>query len=621
MKRSTLRQFLFVSLMLMTETTTWAQSTSVSLPTADTWVSEKYTTSYGTKNTLEVRTSSSESAYYYGLISFQFTKPNVGYRVKSATLRLVTRYKKGDSSTSLYAFGGDFTESSVYTDVASDVTTALGQPPVATFKANGDRTYAPTDGGISSTYTTASAWQNFIDVTSYVRSLSSNSFSLLVAKDYDQANSTQFFTKEVTDLTNTTYGVTFAQADLQPQLTVEYEADPNQVTSTATSTGDTYLRMGNTVKRGTETTMEVLTDLANSKDFVGLLRFALPTEVTSGEYTVQQATLRLVTERCKGVTSMSLYPYGHDFSEDAIYADETSYVDAAREETPVTFNVAFGVRSKSLVLDDISANPDLSAWTNTIDVTSLAKSATTPAINLLLASADGNANSNKFFTKETGDVTNAINTSYTYAAADLVPQLTVLCTKAGTDNTYLLTITSGGASTLIIPFDAALPEGVKAYTLAYAAGSSHVTATEVSSITANQPVLVNVPAGDYTFTATGNVSTKTTSSYGALTGVYTSVTAPMDSYVLQNQSAGLAFYKVASSDISVGAYRAYLTASASAGAKLSIVYGGETTGIDTLPVESGSETVDTPIYNLAGQRVSKGYKGVVIINGKKYINR
>jgi hypothetical protein len=444
---------------------------------------------------------------------------------------------------------------------------------------------------------------------------------LLVAKDYDQANSTQFFTKEVTDLSNTTYNVTFAQADLQPQLIVEYEVDPNQVVSTSTSAADTYLRMGNTTKHGTETTMEVLTDLANSKDFVGLLRFALPAEVTSGEYTVQQATLRLVTERCKGVTSMSLYPYGHDFSEDAIYADESSYVDAARKETPVTFDVALGVRNKSLVLDDISANPDLSAWTNNIDVTNLAKSATTGTLNLMLASADGNANSNKFFAKETGDVTNAKNTSYTYAAADLVPQLTMVCTKAGTDNTYLLTVTSAGASTLIIPFDAALPEGVKAYTLTYAAGSSHVTATEVSSITANQPVLVNATAGDYTFTATGNISTKATTSFGALTGVYTSTTAPVDGYVLQNQSAGLAFYKVASSDISVGAYRAYLTASASAGAKVSIVYDSETTGMDTLSMESGLETVDAPIYNLAGQRVGKSYKGVVIINGKKYINR
>ena len=26
-------------------------------------------------------------------------------------------------------------------------------------------------------------------------------------------------------------------------------------------------------------------------------------------------------------------------------------------------------------------------------------------------------------------------------------------------------------------------------------------------------------------------------------------------------------------------------------------------------------------YNLAGQRVSKDYKGIVIVNGKKYLNK
>ena len=30
---------------------------------------------------------------------------------------------------------------------------------------------------------------------------------------------------------------------------------------------------------------------------------------------------------------------------------------------------------------------------------------------------------------------------------------------------------------------------------------------------------------------------------------------------------------------------------------------------------------DGAIYNLAGQRVSKSYKGIVIINGKKYIQK
>lgn len=32
-------------------------------------------------------------------------------------------------------------------------------------------------------------------------------------------------------------------------------------------------------------------------------------------------------------------------------------------------------------------------------------------------------------------------------------------------------------------------------------------------------------------------------------------------------------------------------------------------------------TFDGPIYNLSGQRVDKDYKGIIIVNGKKYLNR
>jgi len=31
--------------------------------------------------------------------------------------------------------------------------------------------------------------------------------------------------------------------------------------------------------------------------------------------------------------------------------------------------------------------------------------------------------------------------------------------------------------------------------------------------------------------------------------------------------------------------------------------------------------MNAPIYNLAGQRVENGFKGVVIQNGKKYVNK
>ena len=38
-------------------------------------------------------------------------------------------------------------------------------------------------------------------------------------------------------------------------------------------------------------------------------------------------------------------------------------------------------------------------------------------------------------------------------------------------------------------------------------------------------------------------------------------------------------------------------------------------------VENRKEDANAPLYNLAGQRVGKDYKGVVIKNGQKYIQR
>ena len=44
-----------------------------------------------------------------------------------------------------------------------------------------------------------------------------------------------------------------------------------------------------------------------------------------------------------------------------------------------------------------------------------------------------------------------------------------------------------------------------------------------------------------------------------------------------------------------------------------------TTGISN--IEAAANDKNAPIYNLAGQRVGKDYKGVVIKNGQKYIQR
>ena len=46
---------------------------------------------------------------------------------------------------------------------------------------------------------------------------------------------------------------------------------------------------------------------------------------------------------------------------------------------------------------------------------------------------------------------------------------------------------------------------------------------------------------------------------------------------------------------------------------------GTTTGITNITTDEAAK--NTPVYNLAGQKVTKAYKGVVIKNGKKMIQK
>ena len=53
--------------------------------------------------------------------------------------------------------------------------------------------------------------------------------------------------------------------------------------------------------------------------------------------------------------------------------------------------------------------------------------------------------------------------------------------------------------------------------------------------------------------------------------------------------------------------------------KITITLKNDPTGINE--VSNGTVNENAPIYNLAGQRVGKDYKGVVIQNGKKFIKK
>jgi hypothetical protein len=176
-----------------------------------------------------------------------------------------------------------------------------------------------------------------------------------------------------------------------------------------------------------------------------------------------------------------------------------------------------------------------------------------------------------------------------------------------------LTVTDAGAATLVLPFGAALPMGVKAYTLNYTAGASKVTATEVTAITANQPVLINAEAGNYVFTSNGTTNANSPV-YGALNGVFATTVVPSGAYILSNKGGVVGFYKADGSTNTVAANHAYLTADG-AGASLLTLDINSTTGVNDVRSKTADERGE--IYNLNGQRVVQPTKGLYIVNGKK----
>lgn len=220
-----------------------------------------------------------------------------------------------------------------------------------------------------------------------------------------------------------------------------------------------------------------------------------------------------------------------------------------------------------------------------------------------------------------GDFTINLNSYPAFATASTVG------TPLGAPSTWKYTWNSGTAKagTLILPYEANIPDGITAYTLTYTSGSA-ATATEITTgiLPANTPVLLNAEtaSNNYYFTATGTVPNAGPADLqkGALTGVYAAGYVATNNYILQDGDDGLGFYKVtADNTIGIGAYRAYLTPGQNAEAPMiSIIFNDDmTTGIGNLtPAISKGEGV---AYNLAGQRVANGYKGLAIKNGKKYI--
>lgn len=186
-----------------------------------------------------------------------------------------------------------------------------------------------------------------------------------------------------------------------------------------------------------------------------------------------------------------------------------------------------------------------------------------------------------------------------------------------------VTPTTNGYATFACSYPVNYSEnGLTAYTIKVDEDNQKVAYTEFTGVVpAGKAVLVCGTEGqkyeltpatekaDATFAtdlevSNGNVKSDGTNFYGFTT------------------KGGVSGFVLVAKDVAVPLGKGYLQLTGNTAAApvfYSINIGGGTTGIGQVEVEKATE--NGAIYNLAGQRVDASYKGVVIKNGKKYVNK
>lgn len=182
-----------------------------------------------------------------------------------------------------------------------------------------------------------------------------------------------------------------------------------------------------------------------------------------------------------------------------------------------------------------------------------------------------------------------------------------------------VTISPSGYSTYAAYYPVAYSDlGLKAYTVKLNAEKTGIVMNEVEGVVpAGVAVLLQGVANmDYALTkAEGwqNVTSDLKMSDGTITS-----TDEANVYGLATVDGQEGFYK-ASGEQKIPAKCGYLEVAKTAGAAFFSL--GDITGNTTGIADVKAETVkaDAQMYNLAGQKVGKGYKGIVIKNGKKML--
>lgn len=172
-----------------------------------------------------------------------------------------------------------------------------------------------------------------------------------------------------------------------------------------------------------------------------------------------------------------------------------------------------------------------------------------------------------------------------------------------------------------------VPAGVKGYACSLADGSFKMNEAfaEGQTIPAGTGVLLKAETGTYTFKVSSETGNAVADNWLKGSDEEAMTEGGERYYMLsldaKNTAGSVGFYWGAPNGgaFTNGAHKAYLCVKPGvAGAKTCYRFDGQTTSINGTRTDKPT-TADGAVYNLAGQRVDRSYKGVVIKNGKKYI--
>ena len=179
--------------------------------------------------------------------------------------------------------------------------------------------------------------------------------------------------------------------------------------------------------------------------------------------------------------------------------------------------------------------------------------------------------------------------------------------RSFTANAASFTCTVNGCRLLMLPFAATVPDGASVYTI-----SNDLTLQPTATILAHHPVLVEAQ-GDVTFTGSDEVSYAVSPLTDVLRGTYTGMPLYAGDYILGREGDEWGLLRLTNNAI----------------LEPFDVYAAPASTATFIPLElstSGVTAVTLPksscyLYNLMGQRVSVHQKGIVVKNGRMYIQR